>query len=226
MPPTPATAPEAFEFGTSASSIDGRRLFRRPLAGARPSSGSTSGSTRCCLAMKRAGSEAERSREAIVLHGAATVCRGRVACRPPRRTFVTMGSASSAAPSSPAPSPAPSSAAPTPVGPLSATALAHLPTHTAASSVEDTECPICVELIEPGETLVALPQCAHVFHAACARAWLARCALCPLCRAAVVIRAPSAAQRLPPRPPRASAPRSRRTRRGRCTWRPTTSTRR
>ena len=42
-----------------------------------------------------------------------------------------------------------------PVGPLSDTALAHLPTHTAAPNLDETECPICVELLEPGETYEA-----------------------------------------------------------------------
>ena len=85
--------------------------------------------------------------------------------------------------------------------------LARLPTHTIrpTGSDEDNveECAICVEALVPGEALCALPPCAHAFHAACARAWLQRCALCPLCRAHVTVATPSAvASRPPPRPGR------------------------
>jgi len=43
------------------------------------------------------------------------------------------------------------------------------------------ECTICLEDIEQPKEATALP-CMHVFHAKCAREWLARRASCPICK--------------------------------------------
>lgn len=42
-------------------------------------------------------------------------------------------------------------------------------------------CSVCLEAFEEGEQLCALP-CAHRFHAACVKTWLARKNACPICQ--------------------------------------------
>eukprot|EP00937_MAST-01D_sp_MAST-1D-sp2_P002844 g2844.t1 len=45
-------------------------------------------------------------------------------------------------------------------------------------------CPICMDDIEPGQTLLVLP-CKHRYHAACLKQWLGQKNECPSCRAPV-----------------------------------------
>ncbi|XP_065638288.1 RING-H2 finger protein ATL74 [Quercus suber] len=46
-----------------------------------------------------------------------------------------------------------------------------------------TDCPVCLEELVEGESLVELPTCLHAFHPACIETWLTRNhASCPVCR--------------------------------------------
>lgn len=48
--------------------------------------------------------------------------------------------------------------------------------------LSDGTCPICLSEYEPKETLRAIPDCNHHFHAECIDEWLRVKATCPLCR--------------------------------------------
>mmetsp|Transcript_95721 Transcript_95721/g.270904 ORF Transcript_95721/g.270904 Transcript_95721/m.270904 type:complete len:366 (-) Transcript_95721:34-1131(-) len=56
--------------------------------------------------------------------------------------------------------------------------------HFSASGDGNSSCQICLEAFRPGDALRANP-CAHMFHAHCLDAWLARSVSCPICRHAV-----------------------------------------
>jgi len=43
-------------------------------------------------------------------------------------------------------------------------------------------CPICTDSYAPGNTIIRLPLCGHVFHESCALAWLTKHNTCPYCR--------------------------------------------
>lgn len=43
-------------------------------------------------------------------------------------------------------------------------------------------CPVCTDSYAPGDTIVRLPLCGHVFHEACALTWLTKHNTCPNCR--------------------------------------------
>jgi len=43
-------------------------------------------------------------------------------------------------------------------------------------------CPICTDSYTPGDTIIRLPLCGHVFHEKCALAWLTKHNSCPYCR--------------------------------------------
>ena len=43
-------------------------------------------------------------------------------------------------------------------------------------------CPICTDSYAPGDTIIRLPLCGHVFHESCALAWLTKHNSCPYCR--------------------------------------------
>jgi len=43
-------------------------------------------------------------------------------------------------------------------------------------------CPICTDSYAPGNTIIRLPLCGHVFHEKCALAWLTKHNTCPYCR--------------------------------------------
>ena len=49
-------------------------------------------------------------------------------------------------------------------------------------SDESNSCPVCAESFAIGNIVVRLPNCGHVFHEACALAWLTRHNTCPYCR--------------------------------------------
>lgn len=51
-----------------------------------------------------------------------------------------------------------------------------------ASESKDSVCPICVEELRHGETVLAHPICHHNFHPECLESWLKHKAICPLCR--------------------------------------------
>ncbi|BFG31941.1 hypothetical protein CerSpe_182160 [Prunus speciosa] len=46
----------------------------------------------------------------------------------------------------------------------------------------DNTCPICLAEYQGKETLMAMPECNHYFHASCIDKWLKMNATCPLCR--------------------------------------------
>lgn len=50
-----------------------------------------------------------------------------------------------------------------------------------------TECPICIMEVEPGDTVRYLPGCGHRFHKSCIDLWLLRRADCPLCKRQVLV---------------------------------------
>lgn len=50
---------------------------------------------------------------------------------------------------------------------------------------EDTECPICLHALKPGDTVRQLDVCGHMFHRCCIDLWLLRSADCPLCKRCV-----------------------------------------
>jgi len=47
---------------------------------------------------------------------------------------------------------------------------------------EVKECPICINELEPGDSVRRLPGCDHTFHRSCIDLWLLRRADCPLCK--------------------------------------------
>ncbi len=49
-------------------------------------------------------------------------------------------------------------------------------------SDESNSCPVCADSFAIGNIIVRLPNCGHVFHEACALAWLTRHNTCPYCR--------------------------------------------
>ena len=49
-------------------------------------------------------------------------------------------------------------------------------------SAQSTDCPVCCEQMKTGETVIQLPGCGHIFHEACALAWLKSHNTCPYCR--------------------------------------------
>jgi hypothetical protein len=64
-------------------------------------------------------------------------------------------------------------------------ASADTSTSTGESS---TLCTVCLESIAVGDTVVALPPCAHLYHVDCIVVWLAERNVCPLCMTKVKIR--------------------------------------
>lgn len=50
---------------------------------------------------------------------------------------------------------------------------------------EDTECPICLHSLKPGDTMRQLDVCGHIFHRSCIDLWLLRSSDCPLCKRSV-----------------------------------------
>ncbi|GLJ43463.1 hypothetical protein SUGI_0903660 [Cryptomeria japonica] len=55
----------------------------------------------------------------------------------------------------------------------------------AKSSLEQEDCPVCLEHFLPGEQLIRL-ACRHRFHPVCLTPWLKICGECPYCRANVL----------------------------------------
>ncbi|KAL4285401.1 hypothetical protein GQ457_16G011940 [Hibiscus cannabinus] len=49
--------------------------------------------------------------------------------------------------------------------------------------VQETECSICLGVLEDEEMLKVLPPCDHAFHSQCVDKWLGSQSSCPLCRA-------------------------------------------
>lgn len=47
---------------------------------------------------------------------------------------------------------------------------------------QSNACPVCTEIFRAGDIIVRLPLCGHVFHEACAMAWLTKHNTCPYCR--------------------------------------------
>lgn len=50
---------------------------------------------------------------------------------------------------------------------------------------EDTECPICLNCLKPGDSVRQLDVCGHMFHRSCIDLWLLRSSDCPLCKRSV-----------------------------------------
>ena len=60
----------------------------------------------------------------------------------------------------------------------------YAPCHISILSKEANShtCPVCTDSYVPGDTIVRLPLCGHVFHEACALTWLMKHNTCPYCR--------------------------------------------
>ena len=56
-----------------------------------------------------------------------------------------------------------------------------------SEDAKETTCPICAELVKPGQTLCAL-DCKHLFHPACIQDWVHNNPSCPMCREEVLER--------------------------------------
>ncbi|MED6209781.1 hypothetical protein PIB30_058054 [Stylosanthes scabra] len=52
--------------------------------------------------------------------------------------------------------------------------------------IEGTDCSVCLNEFQEGETLRLLPKCSHAFHIPCIDTWLRSHTNCPLCRASIV----------------------------------------
>ncbi|KAF5736555.1 hypothetical protein HS088_TW14G00699 [Tripterygium wilfordii] len=57
--------------------------------------------------------------------------------------------------------------------------------HKYSTTVENSECCICLGLFEDGEKVKVLPQCYHCYHCECVDKWLSAHSSCPLCRASL-----------------------------------------
>jgi hypothetical protein len=53
-----------------------------------------------------------------------------------------------------------------------------------AAELEE-ECPICLTMLKPGDSVRLLESCGHTFHRSCIDLWLLRRADCPLCKRGV-----------------------------------------
>lgn len=47
---------------------------------------------------------------------------------------------------------------------------------------DEMRCPICLEMYQEGDELMALPNCRHCYHAKCVLRWLRFRGDCPICR--------------------------------------------
>ncbi|KAK7256719.1 hypothetical protein RIF29_30177 [Crotalaria pallida] len=52
----------------------------------------------------------------------------------------------------------------------------------AFSSIEDTQCVICLADYKEREVLRIMPKCGHTYHLSCIDIWLRKQATCPVCR--------------------------------------------
>lgn len=52
-------------------------------------------------------------------------------------------------------------------------------------SMDDAECPICINSFKKGDSVRSLCSCGHSFHRSCIDLWLLRRADCPLCKRSV-----------------------------------------
>jgi hypothetical protein len=73
---------------------------------------------------------------------------------------------------------------------LSPSEIKALPSETTCSACDAEveaacECSICLNGLEPGDTVRRLPLCGHTFHRSCIDLWLLRSADCPLCKRSV-----------------------------------------
>ena len=64
----------------------------------------------------------------------------------------------------------------------------HLPVTVYAGACDERTCIVCAEDLVPGERVIQLNPCGHVYHAPCAREWITHRQSCPLCRKPVVLR--------------------------------------
>lgn len=64
--------------------------------------------------------------------------------------------------------------------------------------IEGTECSVCLNEFQEGETLRLLPKCNHAFHIPCIDTWLSSHTNCPLCRAIIVTDSLSSRMARPP----------------------------
>ncbi|KAM7259761.1 hypothetical protein ACFE04_015502 [Oxalis oulophora] len=53
--------------------------------------------------------------------------------------------------------------------------------------IEGTDCSVCLNEFQEGETLRLLPKCNHAFHIPCIDTWLRSHTNCPLCRAMILV---------------------------------------
>ncbi|KAF8034949.1 hypothetical protein BT93_C1084 [Corymbia citriodora subsp. variegata] len=52
--------------------------------------------------------------------------------------------------------------------------------------IEGSDCSVCLNEFQEGETLRLLPKCSHAFHIHCIDTWLRSHTNCPLCRASII----------------------------------------
>lgn len=52
--------------------------------------------------------------------------------------------------------------------------------------IEGSDCSVCLNEFQEGETLRLLPKCSHAFHLHCIDTWLRSHTNCPLCRASII----------------------------------------
>lgn len=59
-----------------------------------------------------------------------------------------------------------------------------------AVRARSTECAVCLEDVESGESARVVPGCNHGFHQLCADTWLSNHTVCPVCRAELAPKVP------------------------------------
>ncbi|KAG6402704.1 hypothetical protein SASPL_134910 [Salvia splendens] len=64
----------------------------------------------------------------------------------------------------------------------------------AFSSMENTQCSICLSEYQEKEVLRIMPKCGHSFHLCCIDVWLRKQSTCPVCRLSVQAPPPTTPQ--------------------------------
>ncbi|XP_076882990.1 RING-H2 finger protein ATL66-like [Bidens hawaiensis] len=62
--------------------------------------------------------------------------------------------------------------------------------HPRVSTGGESECCICLGVIEEGEKVKVLPSCCHGYHCECIDKWLTTHSSCPICRAGILVDSP------------------------------------
>lgn len=67
-------------------------------------------------------------------------------------------------------------------GGLTPSQIGCLPCEILGNDSIEEECPICLNILHPGDAVRQLTSCSHTFHRSCIDLWLLRRADCPLCK--------------------------------------------